>query len=126
MSKEIKWRIIQKKNKVVVQKKYFDFLWYSFDWELLGMFIPLLFFSGIISASIGGILYICGLPFFYSSYVVFGLCVLFVIVANQKEFDNYKDGEDFIKEKMKEKICSEITEFTWDGEKISIEKNRKE
>ncbi len=129
MEERLKWRIVESSDKRMffVQKKYFNKIWYSFDWktfgeDFFGLLITTFFISGIIS----GILNLLIENFsFKISFLV--LEVVFSIIfafGNSLSFNSYNEAENYIKDKIKRKIHSNITEITWDGKDISIEKKK--
>jgi hypothetical protein len=122
----LKWRIREYKNKYFVTKKYFNFFWYSFDWGVFGhFFVPIIIFvailAGLIALPIYFLLEITYTKCFFWTYG--SLFVLFLLI-NRREFESYAEAEAYIKKELEEELKNNVTEISWDGQTISIEKKK--
>ena len=139
MKKDLKLRIVSnaKKDEFIVEKKYFNIFWYSFNWDInidgdsLFKIFPIfnIFVCGItfIISALICLIFNEGNSFLYVWKIIFSISeiglILFIACVNPIYFTSYQGAEEYIKNIIKED-CSkkEITEFNWNGEKIIIEK----
>ncbi len=120
----LKWKIHEYKNRYFVTKKYFNLFWYSFDWKALGeYFFSILFFIALCSVIIAiPLAFLISITFIKCFFWTCGFFTLLLTLINRREFKSYAEAEAYIKQELQEELKINITEITWDGQKISIEK----
>jgi hypothetical protein len=137
MKKDIKLRIVgnSNKNKFVVEKKYFNLFWYSFDFHnkdsdttLIGLIMSISLFIAVGALGLTFIVKIFNMLdhsftcCWKTSFIVLeSIFIILLLIDNKIIFKTYKDAEDYIKEEIKNGN-TDITEFNWNGDNITIEK----
>ena len=109
--KNSNWRIRKESDtNYIVEKKYFEKYWYSFDWKsffetYIGMNFAIIFITFIISC----VIKLSTDLIFFEIFKIIGLilCLLehtLCILFNRISFETYNKAESFIKERLKEDI----------------------